>query len=353
MSLLNRIIYSTTQTLLPHTFITKIRLSRQWKNRIRSLSPQLLVDMKGATRNEKKDLFKKHVRMVEIETHARCNRLCTFCPNADGNRSQNPSVTAPDILDRVFTALGEIDYHGQIKVARYSEPLANLESLYNTLKSARSKVPNSEIAIVTNTDYLNSEILDTLETLGLDIMYMSIYLPHQHAWSAEKAHTHNMKLASKLGLRVVDKFVSNKYVHYTFRYKTLVLRSFCTDFGESGNDRGGLLDRFSSQYRIAPCWEPFETFIIDYTGMVVPCCNVLSDFPEHNKFVLASLADKEVNIFDVYASQLSHWRQSMVGFGKKPPPCTTCKHNEAPEHIHRQLKKILDKRLEQFSTIKM
>jgi len=79
---------------------------------------------------------------------------------------------------------------------------------------------------------------------------------------------------------------------------------------------------------VGPCREPFESFVLDYTGKVMPCCNLRSDFPEHQDFVVGDMLDEDLSIFDIYAGRLAAWRKSMVGFEAKDSPCTTCKHRD-------------------------
>lgn len=150
----SRLIALLTETLLPSTAVTRIRTVRYWRSYIDGLTANLLKDLTRETAHIKRELFQRYVNLVEIETHAKCNRSCNFCPNVDGNRIKNEKITDSAMLDRVFDELGTIDYRRQIKIARYSEPLSNPQHLYACINSARTRVPNAELAIVTNTDYL-------------------------------------------------------------------------------------------------------------------------------------------------------------------------------------------------------
>ena len=38
---------------------------------------------------------------------------------------------------------------------------------------------------------------------------------------------------------------------------------------------------------------------MDYTGKVMPCCNLRSDFPEHRDFIVGDLSDGSSSIFDI------------------------------------------------------
>ncbi len=186
-----------------------------------------------------------------------------------------------ELLDRVFDELGSIDYRGQIKIARYSEPLANLTYLYERIKAARTRVPDAELAIVTNTDYLKPAVLEALREAGLDRIYMSIYLRPREKWSLKVAHEYSQRLSAKLGAPITSRSESSVSLRCTYRYGGLALQSACINFDKYGTDRGDLLEQYTHEKRLGPCREPFETFVMDYTGKVMPCCNLRSDFPEH------------------------------------------------------------------------
>src|SRR5205823_500591 len=164
---LSKLIAKSTETLLPGPTVTALREKREWKRWVDSLSYDTLADLTDAPPETKRQVFKAHVRRVEIETHAKCNRICSFCPNVVMDRRLNQTLMDSSILDRVFDELESIDYAGQICVARYSEPLTNLPYLYDRLARARSVVPKAQLCIVTNTDYLTPKILDKLCELGL------------------------------------------------------------------------------------------------------------------------------------------------------------------------------------------
>jgi hypothetical protein len=342
--IVSKVIARSTETLLPPARVVALRTAREWRRWADGLTPELLADTSGAAMAEKQALFRRNVRLVEIETHARCNRVCWFCPNSIVDRRRNRIATDVEMLERVFTQLGEIDYSAQIKVARYSEPLTN-PHLPERIAQARRLVPNAQLAVVTNTDYLNVEVLERLRDAGLNVLFMSIYLKDKETWSLEIAHEYKRRLAKKLGVKIANEVETPVSLRCLYEYPGLTLRSACIDFSHYGTDRGGVLEYYTSADRIGPCREPFETFVIDYTGAVMPCCNLRSDVPEQAGYSVADLSDPTVNIFDVYASQLAGWRRSMVGFDRKAAPCTTCRHRDVPPAIAGKLRGHLEKRL--------
>lgn len=337
-----------TEAVLPAEYVSGLRERREWKDWIAKLEPNLFDDLTDASAEVKKSLFKKFVTLVEIEVHAKCNRVCSFCPNVIVDRRKNNILTDAEVLNRVFDELGSIDYRGQIKIARYSEPLSNLPYLYERIKTARQKVPNAQLAIVTNTDYLKPKILEALREVGLDRIYMSIYLRPSEKWSLGLARQYSEKLAAKLGTPILSRSETSFSMRCTYDYKGLDLQSACINFDDFGTDRGNLLEQYTHEKRISPCREPFETFVVDYTGKVMPCCNLRSDFDEHQDFVVGDLSDSRIGIFDVYAGRLAAWRRSMIGFGEKEHPCATCKHRDLSANSVNSVSKQMKERLYQI-----
>ena len=229
--------------------------------------------------------------------------------------------------------------------SRYSEPLRNPESLYGCISSARARVPNAELAIVTNTDYLKPTVLDQLVAAGLDVMYRSIYLRDKERWGTELGRAYNARLAHTLGLAETARSETSSVVRYSYEYKGMTGRSACINFDENGSNRGDLLAQYSDQLCKGPCREPFETFVIDYTGDVMPCCNLLSDRPEHRNYIIGNLLDAHASIFDLYAGKLSSWRRSMVTFGQKQQPCATCRHRDVLDGSILSIASRLDRKL--------
>ncbi len=345
---LSLLLAKITEAILPTSFVSRLREGRAWKNWITKLEPNLFDDLTEASAEIKKALFKKFVTLVEIEVHAKCNRVCSFCPNVIVDRRKNNILTDREVLDRVFDELGAIDYRGQIKIARYSEPLSNLIYLYERIRTARAKVPNAQLAIVTNTDFLKPSVLKALREAGLDIIYMSIYLRPSEKWSLKLAHKYNEKLSAKLNVPISSRNETSYSLRCTFDYEGLDIQSACINFDDFGTDRGNLMEQYTHKKRTSPCREPFETFVIDYTGKVMPCCNLRSDFPQHQDFIVGDLGNPKTSIFDIYAGRLAGWRRSMIGFGTKEHPCTTCKHRDLSEGLENSVASQLKRQLHQI-----
>ena len=328
----SRLIARTTETLMPD-MVSRRRERRDWERWVHSLTPELLSELPESALEVKRRVFEANVTRVEIETHAKCNRICSFCPNAIMDRRMNNTLADAAMLDRVFDELGSIDYQRQICVARYSEPLTNKPYLYERLASARARAPRAVLAITTNTDYLTAAVLKQLRDVGLNTMYMSLYLRDNEKWSLELARTYSNRLAKKLGVRILTQRETPVSVQCTYKYADVELSSTCHNWDEYGIDRAGLIQIYSQQGRLGPCRDPFQTFVIDYNGTVTPCCCVRSDLAQHSKFLMGDLSAPDTSIFDVYAGRLAAWRRGVVSFGEKASPCSSCRHRDIREDL--------------------
>jgi hypothetical protein len=344
----SRLLARTSEAVVPTAILCRIRERRDWKTWTGRLEKGLFEDLSDLSLDTKKRLFKKYISLVEIEVHAKCNRVCSFCPNVLVDRRKNGTVMDADVLDRLFDQLGSIDYRRQIKIARYSEPLSNLPHLYERIRSARARVPNAEIAIVTNTDYLKPAVLESLREAGLSKIYMSIYPRVSEKWTLAIANRYSERLAAKLGTPISSRSETPVSLRCTFDFDGLELHSACINFEYYGSDRGNLLEQYTQQDRLGPCREPFETFVMDYTGKVMPCCNLRSDFAEHKNYIAGDLTNEDQSIFDIYAGRLSGWRRSMVGFDRKETPCTTCTHRDIPVALVKPVSQTLQRHLIQI-----
>ncbi len=329
-----------------------MRTARDWRRWVDSLAAETLENLEAAPPEVKRRVFKAHMSRVEIETHAKCNRICSFCPNVFMDRRMNQRLADAQMLDRVFSELGSIDYSRQICVARYSEPLTNRQYLCERLARVKALVPHAELAITTNTDYLTPVVLEQLRATGLNVVYMSLYLRDSERWTVELARAYSERLEKKLGARMTSRHETPTTVQRTYDYPGLELRSTCHNWEVYGTDRGASLPQYQKDRRLGPCRDPFETFVVDYNGSVMPCCALRSDLSDQREFVVADLSVPGTSIFDVYAGRLSAWRRSMVGFGKKGFPCATCCHRDIPQALVAPIASRLKDRLFQIGRAK-
>ncbi len=292
-------------------------------------------------------LFKRNVDFVELEPHAYCNRTCSFCPNATIDRLTVKTTLDRALYDAILDDLASIDYDRVLRFARYSEPMAH-EHIYELLRMARQRLPRAVLDIVTNGDYLNPEAPGRLREAGLSVLRVSIYMRRGVRWSVEAAREEIARLGRRIQIAPRWTESTATTVGAEFPFAGLTIVAFSHDFDEVGYDRGQLIERLVDRHwvRRSPCFLPFSNFTVDFNGKVMPCCNLRSDHPQHEAFVLGDLAARRESIFDVYASRVSTaWRRSLATVGDKALPCATCKQKALEGPALERLGRAVDARL--------
>jgi len=90
----------------------------------------------------KRALFKRNVDLVELESHAYCNRTCSFCPNATIDRLTVKTHLDHGVYETVLDDLASIDYDQVLRFARYSEPMAH-DHIFEMVALARRRLPRA------------------------------------------------------------------------------------------------------------------------------------------------------------------------------------------------------------------
>jgi hypothetical protein len=272
-------------------------------------------------------LFKASVRMVEIEPHSYCNRVCPFCPNAMFDRHSEKLALDLKQLEPILSSLASIGYRQGVRFALYSEPLSDPQ-IVEKIALTRKWLPNATIDMVSNGDYLTDSLLNALAVAGLDVLRLSIYTP-DYSWSHEKSEAQVGKISRKIGIAPVLRTRTDDLLAWDFPHPRLRIDAHAKNLGQTGFDRGatleGLID--PSFTRRDPCPFVFDHVTIYHDGVVTPCCNLRSDVPAHSGFAIGRLGGGE-DVIDLYASPaLAGWRESLARVGDKTSPCATCKQN--------------------------
>jgi MoaA/NifB/PqqE/SkfB family radical SAM enzyme len=273
-----------------------------------------------------KSLFKKSIRLVEIEVFSFCNRTCWFCPNSYiDRRSENQFMPEP-LYRKILENLQDIDYKETISYSRYNEPLAD-PIIFERLELARTMVPNAVLHFNTNGDYFNKDILHQLYDSGLRSLNIQVYLPGKSPYSDKLAAKLLMERLTKYNLTFEFGFSRPlDWLEYHVPFKDMKIRIYARNFSKNGSDRGAAIQELSQdKIRHSPCLVPFTDIYIDYNGKVVPCCNIRSDIEAHTDFVLGDLNDKNQSLFTIFQSPTAAaFRKNLIGFHAKDFPCDRC-----------------------------
>jgi len=226
-----------------------------------------------------------NLRLVEIELFSYCNRTCAFCTNSFIDRLSFNEVLDIQIFKKIIKELKLVDYSNYISFSRYNEPLSHRNILDERIKYIRKELPNSKLVLNTNGDY---------DWEGLDINELTIM-------------DYDNNLSNK-ELKIIERKDKPKLVR--------MMR-----LGEI-NNRAGSLDIKKKYIRDFPCYEPNYFIGIDYTGDVVPCCNIRSDINNHKPYVLGNVKDNTLE--DIFNSEFAVKFRSDVNNLNFPNVCKSC-----------------------------
>jgi MoaA/NifB/PqqE/SkfB family radical SAM enzyme len=272
-----------------------------------------------------RELFRKCVERVELETHSYCNRSCDYCPNSTHTRRGVNQRMAPEIFSKIIDGLAGVDYHSNLILQSYNEPLAD-RIIIERLVEARRKLPGAKLQIYSNGDYLTSSYLDELAEAGLDYLRVSIHMAPGEPYSDMAALTYMSNLSVRLGkVLMFRQLRPGSLIVATMNHGRLALDVHAENYVRSGTNRGNLVPVVKGpERRTAPCYFPFAHFHIGYTGNVVPCCHIRSDAPEHERYVVGNVAQVP-SIYHVFSGRTATaWRRHLISFEPKDDPCRTC-----------------------------
>lgn len=248
-------------------------------------------------------------KMFEIEIHSYCNRTCEWCPNSFIDRRSETVFLDETLYLKALSELGS-DYDGVISYSRYNEPTSKKELFKKRIAQARELCPNAKLVTNTNGDYLNPEYINELDIDEITIMD---YDNKGLEWCIARLESWNAEVYSKDDTHAYAT-LNGKKIGYSSEWS--LHNSIC--------DRGGSLEDFSLQERTEPCFEPTYFIGVDYNGNVTPCCNVRSDNPIHEDYILGNI--KHQSIDEIYNSDkaVRFREQTASGNFDGLDPCKHC-----------------------------
>jgi radical SAM protein with 4Fe4S-binding SPASM domain len=275
------------------------------------------------TLEEKMNLFKKMVRLVEVEVHSHCNRTCWFCPNSYIDRKSKTFYFDEHLYLSLLNDLAKINYDKVISFTRYSEPFSD-EIIYKRLKQCNEILPNAVLSINTNGDYLNNNVLKKICDSGLKKLNIQLYLREKEEFNLNIVEKYANSMKKKLTDVLFDKpEIKEDIISYNGYYQELEIKMYARNFKVNGTMRGDINVLSTNKIRTSPCTYVFHDLVIDYNGKVVPCCNIRTDNDKQKDFIFGSL--QENTIFDIYFSDSAlSWRKNLYNFEEKKGPCSLC-----------------------------
>lgn len=303
------------------TKLKKVRDNLTGDPRLRKLKGELFVVQSDPGKTKK--IFSGFVKMVEVEVHSYCNRICWFCPNSFIDRKTKTYYLDENVYLKLLKDLANIKYSNIISFSRYCEPFAD-PIFYLRLEQARKYLPKAKLHTNTNGDYLNNGVVKRVYGLGLRNLGIQLYLMDRNAEFSYQA-VERLAEKQKQRIPIVDFHLFSKedaWIEYRGKYKNMDIRMQAADFKIKGVNRGGL-NVVEDSLRYSPCLQPFFRLYIDYNGNVVPCCNIRSDNPQESNYALGNITKD--SIFQIFTNnEMVKWRKNLIHFSPKQRVCKNC-----------------------------
>jgi len=284
------------------------------------------------TNKESAQLFKKNITSVEIGTHNYCNRTCTFCPlsldSVNRRDMKNTIFMKDEVYENIIKQLASINFDGRLDFSRYHEPTSHKKYIIEKIKIARSYLPNADISLNTNSDYMNKEYHQQLLEAGVSNFAFQAYMKNgATSFDEDEVFKRINKICDKLGApRIEKEGQQNKewIIHkLPDRFKGKI---HARNYWNNGVNRAGtVLD--TNYTRTQPCTSMNKGVYIDYNGSMTACCDMLT--PElHTKWEVGNL-EKEPDLFENYTSKFYTAFRDRITKAEWYPnsPCIKCKRD--------------------------
>lgn len=300
------------------------------RNSLKMEEAHFRSDLSG---EEARELFQRHVELIEVETTSYCNRTCSFCPNSFIDRRSEKLVMPEATWQAIIAGLKDCAYDQTFIWSRYSEPLSE-KRIIDRIKQVRQAAPNCRIAINTNGDYLDKDYLEELFHAGLNRLMVDIYMPEDEEYSDAMAQECLDRFLKRIDCSAT---VKSTYPELAAQVAhpmdtSANVRNLASLRRSSLADRGGLMQLAPRSPRLSPCYTPYKHLVVDWDGSVVVCCQVRSDSTEHKNAVIGQIGVNGLGLALAY-SKLAEWRLSLKTYGPKSAPCTSCEFGAYPSTL--------------------
>lgn len=262
---------------------------------------------------------------VEVETSRRCNRTCTWCPNAEYSARRTQQLMDWDLVRRVVDELGTLSYSGWLAFHNYNEPLLN-KRILDEIGYVRATVPAARPAIYSNGDVVDYALFHRLIDAGVSYIRITRYPRHADTAPAYDTITAWLRRAG-----LADEYTWDLHpvrqglaaVADTGAWKAEVIAPAITS---AYNNRGGSVTTLPvlERRRTEPCLMTSTSAVIDYRGQMKMCCCVYPEAPAHAGYVIGDLHSATfAQLWD--GAQMNAYRAAHVrGDWSLSPACATC-----------------------------
>ena len=233
-----------------------------------------------------------------------------------------------EMYENIMKQLASIDFDGRLDFSRYHEPTSHKKYILEKIKIARSYLPNADISLNTNSDYITKEYHQQLLKAGVSNFAFQAYMKNgATAFDENEVFERINKICDKLGApRIQKEGQQNRewIIHkLPARFKGKI---HARNYWNNGVNRAGtVLD--TDYKRTQPCTSMNKGVYIDYNGSMTACCDMLT--PElHSKWEVGNL-EKEPDLFLNYTSKFYTAFRDRITKAQWYPnsPCIKCKRD--------------------------
>ncbi|MBI3581124.1 MAG: radical SAM/SPASM domain-containing protein [Nitrospinae bacterium] len=237
----------------------------------------------------------RRLRHVEIETTSYCNRKCVYCPNFTVGRPEE--MMKDEVFEKIVSSLAKMKFRGRLSPHFYGEPLCD-PRLPRLMKHAADNLPDCEIIIYTNGDFLTVEKFLELRKAGVKRFRVSMHSKRPGKELAETLEHVSNNADLKDAISVVNYYEAFQAMDSTHL-----------------NNRGGLV---KIARRKAEVCAYANQLTINYLGDAVLCCN------DYNATVtFGNVMEREIG--DIWRDRAYVKARAMVANGIFPYDiCRTC-----------------------------
>lgn len=240
---------------------------------------------------EKKELFKKYVCIINLETNSFCNRTCNYCPLSLYSRKTNVSIDE-NLFTHILDDLSSIEYQSTISLNLYNEPLSD-KTIFEKISKIKERLPRCFLIFNSNGDYLDKSKLKILESSGLNAINITLHTTKLNSYNDKDSVSKIDNFYNQLGICIPHYDISpNAYIHSAANFGQMSVYINTSNWERIGNSRAGSIESLSVKNREVPCVKIFREFTIDYRGRVFPCCNVFPDDIRNEKYIFGNLSTK-------------------------------------------------------------
>ncbi len=228
---------------------------------------------------------------IEIETSKFCNRSCKWCPVGKYNLRKEQQLMEWELFLKILTDLSECNYTQTIALHNYNEPLLN-PRLYREIAEINLKLPNVQVMIFSNGDFLNNEVINNLNMLNISLLRITLY--PQNVSNNRKKNILNWLDNNNLRYKYTwsyDFMPDNKGIYAITSTSNMRIKIISPNL-QSYNTRAGLIDYKEEKQRVISCNMTTTSAAIDYLGNFRMCCNILTEIPEHKDYVFGNMNNK-------------------------------------------------------------